>query len=141
MPLIECNETFSNYNKKRNLSALRQGIDESQYCAHDPAGRRDSCQGDSGGPLQTTQSYSNPVKVVGVVSFGIACGSRYPGIYSRAAYYIDWIGSYVWPNGEIQTPRIFISDDENDATNDTALITAISRSNGFLFGKISWKII
>lgn len=103
-----------NYNKGRDLSPLRNGIDESQYCAHDPEGRKDSCQGDSGGPLQTTQTFSNPVKLVGVVSFGIGCNSGLPGIYTRVAHYVEWIGSYVWPQGEIPTPRIYIPDNNDD---------------------------
>lgn len=117
MPLSECNAAFLNDSKKRNMPEFQNGIDESQYCAYDPAGRRDSCQGDSGGPLQTTQTFSNPVQVVGVVSFGVGCGSGYPGIYTRVAYYIEWIGAYVWPNGEIQTPRIYVTDDEDDGSD------------------------
>lgn len=52
---------------------FRNEIDESQYCASDPNGRGASCRGDSGGSLQTAQTYSNPVKVVGVVSFNVGC--------------------------------------------------------------------
>lgn len=137
MPLAQCNETLLNYNRKANIEALRHEIDESQYCAHDPSGRGDSCKGDSGGPLQTTQTHSSPVKIVGVVSFGVGCGIGLPGLYTRVAHYIDWIGAYVWPNGAIRTPRVFDTDNENDAdynkTNDTALITAIARSNSYFF--------
>ena len=112
MALSECNRELLEYNAERNLPSFRSGVDESQYCAHDPGGRKDSCQGDSGGPLQTMQSFSNPTKVVGVVSFGIGCGTGRPGIYTRVANYIEWIGSHVWPNGKIDTPRISVDDDE-----------------------------
>lgn len=131
VPLSECNMTFWNYNEERNLPEFRRGIDESQYCSHDPTRKRDSCQGDSGGPLQTTQTYSNPVKVVGVVSFGIGCGGKLPGVYTRVAHYVEWIGSHVWPNGVIRKPRVFFGDEDdafNSNTNDTALLRAISRS-------------
>lgn len=101
MPLSECNTNLLDYNKDRNQAAFQSGVDESQYCAYDPIGRKDSCQGDSGGPLQTIQSFAGPAKVVGVVSFGIGCGSGHPGIYTRVAHYIEWIGSHVWPNGKI----------------------------------------
>lgn len=117
MPLSRCNETFFNYNKERNLPPFRLGIDQSQYCARDPTGKGDTCQGDSGGPLQTTQTFSNPAKVVGIVSIGIGCGSGFPGIYTRVAHYVDWIGAHVWPNGEVQTPRIYVTEDEDDDTD------------------------
>lgn len=114
MPLSECNATLVNFNEMRDVPAFRNGIDESQYCAHDPIGNQDSCRGDSGGPLQTTRSYSKLSKIVGIVSFGIGCGKGQPGIYTRVAHYIDWIGSHVWPKGEIQTLRVYTKDDDDD---------------------------
>lgn len=36
--------------------------------------------------------------VVGVVSFGASCGTELPGVYTRVAFYIEWIESIVWPN-------------------------------------------
>lgn len=121
VPLSDCNATFWNYNNRRNLPEFRNGIDEGQYCAHDPIENKDSCQGDSGGPLQTIRSFSNPVKVVGIVSFGISCGSKLPGIYTRVANYIEWIGSHVWPNGKIETPQKYISDDDRDDNEELIL--------------------
>lgn len=126
MPLAECNATLLEYNKNRDLPSFRYGIDVSQYCAHDPNGRKDSCQGDSGGPLQTIRSYSNVGKVVGVVSFGIGCGQGKPGIYTRVANYIEWIGSYVWPNGDIEIPHVITGDDGSD-------------NSGFVISKINFN--
>lgn len=105
MPLFDCNTTYLDHNKKWNLPAFQHGVDKSQYCAHDPLGFQDSCKEDSGGPLQIVRSPSNPAKVVGVVSFG-SCGRLKASIYSRVAYYIEWIASHVWPNGTIQTLKI-----------------------------------
>jgi len=56
----------------------------------------DSCGGDSGGPLQAFGKYNGTsVRMIqhGVVSYGLlACGTEgVPGIYTRVAYYIDWI--------------------------------------------------
>lgn len=99
LPLEECNNTVLEYNKTPNFAAFRNGVSESQYCAIDPHGISDSCQGDSGGPLQIYPEGSYIAKVVGIVSFGISCGSAWPGIYTRVAYYLDWIESHVWPNG------------------------------------------
>ena len=111
MPLADCNKTILDFNKNRNLELFQNGIDTSQYCAHDPMGHRDSCPEDSGGPLQTVKSFSNPVKVVGVVSFG-TCGRLKTSLYTRVAHYIEWIGSHVWPNGKIETLKINNNDYE-----------------------------
>lgn len=105
MPQAECNSRLLEYNKRWNFPVFQNGIDESQYCAHDPMGYQDSCPEDSGGPLQTARSYPSPVKVVGVVSFG-TCGRAPASIYARVAHYIEWIGSNVWPNGKIETLQI-----------------------------------
>lgn len=56
-------------------------------------------QGDSGGPLQLFTE-ENPFcmqHVVGVVSMGIFCGSKDPGVYTRVAAYVGWIEQTVWP--------------------------------------------
>ncbi|XP_045454277.1 trypsin, alkaline A-like [Melitaea cinxia] len=46
----------------------------------------DGCYGDSGGPL----IYKGVV--VGLVSFGYACGIRYyPGVYTKVSHYTNWI--------------------------------------------------
>lgn len=99
MSLSECNETLLNYNIEADLPSLRNGVSESQYCAYDPQGKNDSCQGDSGGPLQYIPTNNTLIPtVVGIVSFGISCGTVLPSVYTRVAYYLDWIESIVWPN-------------------------------------------
>lgn len=56
-------------------------------------------QGDSGGPLQIYNSdVSCTYKVVGVTSFGKACGiTNVPGVYTRVSNYVKWIEETVWP--------------------------------------------
>lgn len=54
-------------------------------------------QGDSGGPLQISHQRDNLYILVGVTSFGKNCGSQIPAVYTRIAYYLDWIESVVWP--------------------------------------------
>ena len=57
---------------------------------------KDSCQGDSGGPLMNRMQENGQVKYewIGVVSFGVGCGHPgYPGAYTRASCYLNWIGS------------------------------------------------
>lgn len=97
MELTRCNETLVERNELRQQPSL-EGLIQGQLCAYDPAGLTDACQGDSGGPIQI-QNISNAVStVVGVVSFGEGCGTELPAIYTRVAYYLDWIESYVWPD-------------------------------------------
>ena len=68
-------------------------------CAGFASGEYDSCQGDSGGPLYYRPSSigrtAHPV-LVGVVSWGRGCGNTdLFGVYTRVAYYLDWIESTV----------------------------------------------
>lgn len=103
MPLSECNKIILEWNREKNLPIFRGGIDASRYCAYDPGNRNDSCQGDSGGPLQVFRSDSNSTRIIGIVSFGIGCGTTLPSIYTRVAYYFDWIKSHVWPDPKSQS--------------------------------------
>ncbi|XP_031621927.1 serine protease persephone-like [Contarinia nasturtii] len=99
MPLAQCNSSYLNWNRPINDAAFRNGLIGGQYCAYDPAGRNDSCQGDSGGPLQYFANNGTSVAtVVGIVSFGVSCGLTLPSIYTRVAYYLDWLEPIVWPN-------------------------------------------
>ena len=53
-------------------------------------GGKDSCQGDSGGPIVIRNGDSHVL--VGVVSFGAACGDAYyPGVYARVSSATSWI--------------------------------------------------
>ncbi|KAH7968064.1 hypothetical protein HPB52_005549 [Rhipicephalus sanguineus] len=47
-------------------------------------------QGDSGGPM-LARGPDSRWNVVGLVSFGIGCGGRYPGGYTRVTAFLDWI--------------------------------------------------
>lgn len=98
MPLSECNSIILDWNKFANQKAFRNGVHKSQYCVYDSEHMNDSCDGDSGGPLQLIEPNSNLVQIVGIVSFGISCGTSLPSIYTRVAYYLYWIETIVWPN-------------------------------------------
>lgn len=98
MPFVQCNQTFFEWNKNIDQPAFRNGLSQGQYCAYDSKKRSDSCQGDSGGPLQYfPDKESRLAKIVGIVSFGLGCGGDLPGIYTRVAFYLDWIEAIVWP--------------------------------------------
>nr|XP_032517336.1 serine protease persephone-like isoform X3 [Danaus plexippus plexippus] len=87
----ECNKSFINWPK------LPRGIIDGQICAGDT--RSDTCYGDSGGPMQYPNDYDGQYRLVGVTSFGRGCGTAMPGVYTRVAYYINWIENIVWPAG------------------------------------------
>ncbi|XP_053661013.1 serine protease snake-like [Anopheles marshallii] len=75
-----------------------QGLLDTHLCAGYLAGGRDACTGDSGGPLQiSTNDEACVAQIIGVTSFGIGCGSKTPGIYTRVSEYVSWIESIVWP--------------------------------------------
>ncbi|XP_077519656.1 putative serine protease 45 isoform X2 [Amblyomma americanum] len=69
--------------------ATPDGITEDFVCAINHTGV-DACQGDSGGPLLAL-GLDFRWNVVGVVSFGIGCGGRFPGAYTRVTTFLDWI--------------------------------------------------
>ncbi|XP_072943205.1 mast cell protease 1A-like [Epargyreus clarus] len=79
---------------------MRRGVDpKTQVCYGNKLQSNKTCQGESGNPLHIR---SDRIKcmhvVVGVTSFGRACGSiGPPGIYTRVAEYLPWIESIVWP--------------------------------------------
>lgn len=97
MDLTQCNDTLVERNQLRQQPSLT-GLIRGQLCAYDPAGEKDACQGDSGGPIQITNISNAVSTVIGVVSFGEGCATAVPAIYTRVAYYLDWIESYVWPD-------------------------------------------
>lgn len=100
MPLAECNTTLIEHNRKASQSALRYGIHKGQYCAYDLSSvGANSCAGDSGGPLHVFRSDKAIATVIGIISWGFNCGlTSFPSVYTRVAYYKDWIETQVWKN-------------------------------------------
>ncbi|XP_031619380.1 ankyrin repeat domain-containing protein 50-like [Contarinia nasturtii] len=89
MPLQECNSKVVT----RGRAQYRNGLFEGQYCAFG-GGSRGSCRVYSGGPLQYLKT--NTSTIVGIVPISDRCGLNIPNIYTRVAYYVDWIESIVW---------------------------------------------
>ncbi|XP_053686615.1 serine protease persephone-like [Sabethes cyaneus] len=92
-----CNGTLSRDKSRRSTGQLQT----TQLCAlgrnEDNETTGDTCVGDSGGPLEL--AHARRRYIVGVTSNGKLCGSSWPGVYSRVAYYLDWIESVVWQDG------------------------------------------
>ncbi|ESN95803.1 hypothetical protein HELRODRAFT_185962 [Helobdella robusta] len=67
-------------------------ITDDMLCASDNrnSAERDSCQGDSGGPLVRKEK-DGTFSLIGIVSWGKGCASKYPGVYARVNYFEDWI--------------------------------------------------
>lgn len=85
--LTECNRTYMSIENRR--------LFDFQICALDS--KSDTCQGDSGGPLQIQNNPDSEVySIVGITSFGLGCGSKFPGVYTRVSSYLDWIENIVW---------------------------------------------
>jgi secreted trypsin-like serine protease len=81
----------------------------------------DSCQGDSGGPLVAGEGAN--ARLVGLVSWGEACASRYPGVYTRIASEYDFLVA----NGAVPTQT-------TTAPTQPPAITVAPRSGGLLVG-------
>ncbi|KAK9884532.1 hypothetical protein WA026_007374 [Henosepilachna vigintioctopunctata] len=87
-----CNNSYRRVSHQRLDSGI---IETTQLCAGSPG--KDTCQGDSGGPLQIYSAIKCMYEVIGVTSFGKACGiGKSPGVYTRVSYYLDWIEKTVW---------------------------------------------
>jgi secreted trypsin-like serine protease len=63
----------------------------------------DSCQGDSGGPLIASDGVN--ARLVGIVSWGEACASRFPGVYTRVASEFDFLDA----NGAVPAASAILS--------------------------------
>jgi len=73
---------FSNRDVNSELMMCAAGVNSSKEIV-------DACQGDSGGPLVATGS-AGP-RLIGVVSWGEDCASKYPGVYIRVSAVNDFL--------------------------------------------------
>lgn len=58
-------------------------IHRSMFCARSDG--QDACQGDSGGPIVADNV------LYGIISFGLGCGSEFPGVYTRVVAIRPWL--------------------------------------------------
>ncbi|WP_163835544.1 trypsin-like serine protease [Spartinivicinus ruber] len=103
---------------QQECSQAYGGITENMVCAGYKQGGKDSCQGDSGGPLFI--KWYDKVYQVGIVSFGRGCARPgYPGVYTKAANYYEWVKQYVnlgdnQPPGDDNPPQPPVPPDNPD---------------------------
>ncbi|RZC33967.1 Trypsin domain containing protein, partial [Asbolus verrucosus] len=86
VPLEECQNLYKN---------VGEAVTHRQICAGGSV-KSDSCAGDSGGPLHVAAELHDNFRFIqqGIVSFGPKrCGRHniLPGVYTKVAYYMDWI--------------------------------------------------
>jgi len=123
-----CSERYSGYLVSDNM-----------LCAFSKTGQ-DACQGDSGGPLIRRGADATDDLAVGIVSWGVDCGTM-PGVYTRISRYQDWIEPLVQKNGgticgQGSIDKKGISESRSDGiasetrqTNDTATSEITSAPN------------
>ncbi|XP_023163578.2 chymotrypsin-2 [Drosophila hydei] len=75
LPVTECRKVLQN----------DDDVDLGHVCVQMEAGKG-VCHGDAGGPLINAQQ-----QLVGIGNWGVPCGRGYPDVYSRVAFYNDWI--------------------------------------------------
>ncbi|XP_051165115.1 venom serine protease 34-like isoform X2 [Leptopilina boulardi] len=75
-----------------NLSQCRNtypNVLNNQMCTFAPG--RDACQFDSGGPALWQNPSTGRLVNVGIISYGIACGTNNPSVNTRVGAFMDWI--------------------------------------------------
>ncbi|EEC16141.1 coagulation factor precursor, putative [Ixodes scapularis] len=115
VPLVANDVCDESYRSLENYAReFPRGVNDDFVCAGNLTyGGVDACQQDSGGPLvmETTRNGQNVFEVIGVVSFGVGCGSpNFPGVYARVSTYRDWIlktMTQVLPDSQIGLVRDF----------------------------------
>ncbi|XP_040185110.1 complement factor I [Rana temporaria] len=87
---------WGNINLMNNCTSIyKDRFLNGMECAGTYDGSIDACKGDSGGPLICYDA-NNVAYVWGVVSWGENCGvAGFPGVYSKVAYYFEWISRHV----------------------------------------------
>jgi len=78
-------------NRRQRGVGDRFQLHSSEICAGGEVGK-DACTGDGGSPL-VCQSDTGRWTVVGLVTWGVGCGSDTPGVYANVGYFRNWINS------------------------------------------------
>jgi len=96
-------------------------ISDNMMCAFSDAGQ-DACNGDSGGPLIRRGNDAAGDLLVGIVSWGMGCGTM-PGVYSRISSQRTWIEEVVRENGGVMCGEVPPTDAGDVAADNTLTTT------------------
>jgi len=95
IPLMEefrCNAALKlALNRRQSGVGDRFQLHPSEVCAGGEVGK-DACTGDGGSPL-VCQAQSGRWTVVGLVTWGVGCGSDTPGVYAKVSNFRNWINA------------------------------------------------
>ncbi|RZB40648.1 Trypsin and/or CUB domain containing protein [Asbolus verrucosus] len=72
-------------------ASIPDPISANQICTY--ASMRDACLSDSGGPLLWQDPHTRKLQLVGIISYGIGCATKKPGVNTRVTSYLSWIAS------------------------------------------------
>jgi len=115
VPLVnnaQCNADLRTaLNNKAAGVGDRFTLDPSEVCAGGEVGK-DACTGDGGSPL-VCQGTSGRWTVVGLVTWGVGCADRLPGVYVRISQFREWIDSN---NVDITNTEVVV---DNEVAVDT----------------------
>jgi len=96
LPLVPASRCNSNLkfalNQQRQGTGDRFQLHSSEVCAGGEVGK-DACTGDGGSPL-VCQSNTGRWTVVGLVTWGVGCGSDTPGVYAKVSNFRQWINAH-----------------------------------------------
>jgi len=123
MTNTECGDRYSNEyldDDYMYINKYEYLVSDNMMCAFSDAGQ-DACYGDSGGPLIRRGNDAAGDLLVGIVSWGIGCGTM-PGVYSRISSQRTWIEEVVRENGGVMCGEIPPAD-AGDAAADNTLTT------------------
>lgn len=110
--------TVSKISDSQCKQAYGSVIDNSQFCAGDWSGGKDSCQGDSGGGLYKGTTVSSQ-ELIGVVSWGSGCAvAGKPGVYASVPNFRSWINSRVCNDGSVNKGKSPICGGSFAGTNN-----------------------
>jgi len=87
---VQCNADLKLALEERSSGLGEQfSLHPSELCAGGEVGK-DACTGDGGSPL-VCQASSGRWTVVGLVTWGVGCADKIPGVYVKVSQYRDWI--------------------------------------------------
>jgi len=110
------------------------GVTDSMICAEVVGGGKSACQGDSGGPLMvnTNEGWQQ----IGIVSWGVGCAAEgFPGVYTRAAVFSDWITAISQGIAIDQQLEFGIRAQQSEQTKQLSVI-----NNSNLTANLSYRI-